>query len=80
MQEIVKKFLEEKGVSSDILNQIMPMLENTTSIDQVKTVLSGFQDKLPTGIMDQLDSLGNVGGMAEKASDAMNSVKGMFGM
>jgi hypothetical protein len=80
MQEIVKKFLEEKGVSSDILNQIMPMLENTTNIDQVKEVLSGFQDKLPSGIMDQLDSLGNVGGIAGKAGDALDGVKGMFGM
>jgi hypothetical protein len=80
MQEIVKKFLEDKGVSTDILNQIMPMLENTSTIDQVKEVLVGFQDKLPTGIIDQLDNVGNVGGIAEKAKDALNSVKGMFGM
>jgi hypothetical protein len=80
MQELVKNFLEEKGVSSDILNQIMPMLENVTNLDQVKEVLSGFQDKLPEGITDQLPDFGNMGGMSEKVGDALNSVKGMFGM
>ena len=72
MQDIVVNFLKEKGVSEDVINQIIPHLDGVTNSDQLKGVLEQYKDKLPAGIMDQLPVLPNTGGFLDK-------IKSMFG-
>jgi hypothetical protein len=76
MQEVVVNFLKEKGVSEDVINQITPHLEGVTNPDQLKGVLEQFKDKLPEGVMDQLPTLPDAGGLLDKAKDMFG---GMFG-
>ncbi len=82
IQEMIKKLLTENNVAEGLLSQIMPLLENVENLDQVKSVLAGFQDQLPEGLIDKVSALdlSGLGEMGDKAEGVIDNLKGMFGM
>lgn len=78
MQDTIIQFLKDKGVSEDILNQIIPQLENVTNNEQLTAVLSQFQSVLPDGLLDNLPTFPNldVDSLADQAKDFLG---GLFG-
>lgn len=76
MKDIIVNFLKEKGISQDIINQIVSHLEGVTNTEQLKSILEQFRDKLPEGIMDHLPHLSTTGSFMDKVKTLISNIFG----